>query len=163
LPWTVERLVQYLRKGWTTCMAPQQGRWFQWCTIFRRLPSGCEGDAYIASLDTRRSSAKKTRRNRRARASAASTAEPGAQVYAGACALCHGAGSASTERCSIAQLRARCPPANLIHIIQEGILPREGSADLGCRLRARSATRNWSSSQLPARAFHRCALETCGR
>jgi mono/diheme cytochrome c family protein len=85
---------------------------------------------YVASLDSRPAAEREKRAIEiAARGSGArAAAEPGAGVYAGACAGCHGIGRREhgALQLSLSTSVALPTPRNLIRIILEGILPPEG-------------------------------------
>jgi mono/diheme cytochrome c family protein len=137
LPWTAERLLAYLRRGVDDVHGAAAGPMLPVVHDLSRVP---EPDvramaAYIASLDPRPLEERQKKGEeiiaRGANASAgASGSEPGASIYAGACASCHGAlrREHGTLQLSLSTSLSLPTPNNLIHIILEGIVPREGSA-----------------------------------
>ncbi len=130
-PWTVERLVQYLHTGADDVHGAAAG---PMAPVVHDLSGVPEQDVkaiavYVASLDPR--SAAEREKNAEAAAKRPApelSADPGAAIYAGACAQCHGAQRAQHGALNLrlSSALALSTPTNAVRIIEEGIVPRNG-------------------------------------
>lgn len=137
VPWTAAALAEYLRTGWADAHALAAG---PMTGVVRNLSQADEGDVnaishYIESLDTRPAGVREAQARRvlaipprGARPSSAADVARGAAIYAAACGECHDRGRAA-EGGALPLPLAIAPslptPANLIHIVRGGIVPRE--------------------------------------
>jgi mono/diheme cytochrome c family protein len=133
VPWTADSLATYLRTGITDAHSLTAGPMAE---VVRSLGRASEEDVraiafYIAALDTRPDEQRQAQATKALatppRGRAAST-DRGAVIYAGACADCHDRGRAAEGGAlllSLAIAPALPTPSNLIHIIREGIVPKE--------------------------------------
>jgi len=137
LPWTEDALAQYLRNGVAPDHALAAG---PMADVVRNLSRAAPDDVraianYIAALDTRPASAREQQAQQvrarlpRPRITTMDGAQArGERVYAGACADCHDRGRAADGGAlpmPLAIAVALPTPANLIHIVRDGIVPRE--------------------------------------
>lgn len=123
--WTADQLYEYLRRG----SEPQHGIAAGPMTpVTHNLAGADESDVraiatYVASLMPPRDNAAPGRSERVA-------TDDGAQIFAGACALCHDGASGTLSTPPIAlglTTSLNAPdPANAIHIIMEGLSPESG-------------------------------------
>jgi mono/diheme cytochrome c family protein len=150
VPWTAEQLYRFLRYGFDDVHEITAG---PMAAVTHNLAAVPEQDvraiaAYIASLDREPTLARRQRADealsdaKRAETSATAagplpiaadgvrSAQNGAAIYAGACALCHDNGrttsSGSALHLALSTSVANPTPGNLISIIVQGITPREG-------------------------------------
>jgi mono/diheme cytochrome c family protein len=150
VPWTAEQLYRYLRYGFDDVHDITAG---PMAAVTHNLAVVPEKDlraiaAYIASLDTEPTLARRQRADealayaKRAETSAtaarprpvavdgARSAQSGAAIYAGACALCHDNGRTSSSggalHLALSTSVANPTPGNLVSIILQGITPPEG-------------------------------------
>ncbi len=132
VPWTPEAMAAYLRTGIADAHAIAAG---PMAGVVRNLGRAAPDDVqalarYAAALDTRPAAVRAAQAARtlsvppRGRAPASG---PGAIIYAGACADCHDRGRAA-DGGALPLPQAIAPalptPANLIHIIRDGIVPQ---------------------------------------
>ena len=134
-PWTVDRLVQYLRTGVDDVHEAAAG---PMAPVVHDLSQVAENDVraiavYVASLDNRPLQEREKKgeefaaRSVTRGAPAASETSRGATIYTGACATCHvGRRQHGALELSLSTSLALPKPNNLLHIIQEGITPRDG-------------------------------------
>lgn len=149
VPWTAERLYTYLRTGLDDLHAVPAG---PMAPIVRNLASTPEQDVraiatYVASIigppdrgrqELAQALIEQAQSKEISRAPAATgdprasdrTAADGAAVYAGACGFCHDSGRATSSGGALPlalSIAVMLPtPRNLIHIIQDGIIPPGG-------------------------------------
>lgn len=133
VPWTADSLAAYLRTGITDAHGLTAGPMAE---VVRNLARVSEEDVqaiarHMAALDTRPAEQRKAQATKALaappRGRAAST-DRGAVIYAGACADCHDRGRAAEGGAlplSLAIAPALPTPGNLIHIIRDGIVPKE--------------------------------------
>lgn len=133
VPWTADAMATYLRTGIADAHALTAG---PMTPVVRNLAQAADEDvraiaAYIESLDTRHA-AVRHEQARKALATPprgrAASAGNGAAIYAGACADCHDRGRAAEGGAlplPLAIALAIPTPANLIHIVRDGIIPKE--------------------------------------
>lgn len=135
VPWTAQAMAAYLRSGIAEAHALAAGPMIG---VVRNLAQVDEADIgaialYFESLDTRAAAVREGEARKalaagpRGRALAAG-AGAGAMIYAGACADCHDRGRAAEGgalRLPLAIGLTLPTPANLIHIVRDGIVPKE--------------------------------------
>ncbi|MBW8832562.1 MAG: cytochrome c [Burkholderiales bacterium] len=137
IPWTEEALAQYLRNGVAPDHALAAG---PMANVVRNLSHGDPQDIqaiahYIASLDARPASARAQQAQkvlaelpRPGIAKADARHTRGEQVYAAACAECHDRGrgvDGGALPMPLAIAITLPTPSNLVHIVRDGIVPRE--------------------------------------
>jgi mono/diheme cytochrome c family protein len=187
MPWTVDRLVSYLRKGVDDVHGAAAG---PMKPVVHNLSGVPEQDVramatYVISLDPR-PAAERERQADDVASRGASTPSgngPGQAMYASACAVCHGANRREHGALRLSQSTAvHLPtPQNLIRIIREGIVPAEGEAgpwmpefgsaltdqqltDLVTYMRARFSTQPaWRDVAGEVRRTNRAALQVSRR
>jgi mono/diheme cytochrome c family protein len=132
VPWTAAAMTEYLRTGLADAHAIAAG---PMAGVVRNLAGVPADDVaaiaqYVVALDTRSEAARSAQANAtRAlppRGKAVETG-PGAAIYAGACAECHDRGRAADGgalQLPLAIAPTLPTPANLIHIIRDGIVPK---------------------------------------
>jgi mono/diheme cytochrome c family protein len=139
-PWTAQHLYRYLRHGFSDRHDVPAG---PMAPVVHNLATVPEGDvrAIAAYVAAQIGPATPERQARRAAAAAAPSAADSAErlyragqiVYAGACAGCHDSGRLSPSSGDALQLQLstslRLPtPRNFIHIVLDGITPRDGES-----------------------------------
>lgn len=149
VPWTAEQLYRYLRYGFDDVHDISAG---PMAGVTHNLAAVSEYDVraiavYIASLAAEPTLARRQRSEeilayakraetaaaagpRPAAADAVQTRQSGAAIYAGACAVCHDNGRATSSsgalHLALSTSVTNPTPSNLIRIIVQGIRPREG-------------------------------------
>ncbi len=130
-PWTVERLVQYLRRGSEEAHGAAAG---PMAPVVHDLSGVPEQDVkaiavYIASLDPRSAEEREKAGLAAAKRPAPNPAgDPAAAIYSGACSQCHGAHRAEHDALNLrlSSALALPTPTNAIRIVRAGIQPRDG-------------------------------------
>ncbi|MFO1184969.1 MAG: cytochrome c [Bauldia sp.] len=138
VPWTVETMTAYLRRGWAEQHSASSG---PMQVVYHNLGEVPESDvkAMATYLVAKAGPPSADRQKRAADAIAKAAANPaggsaageGADVFAGACANCHrNGGPTLAGRLPMGLYTAvNAPdPRNLIHVVMDGLRPREGEA-----------------------------------
>jgi mono/diheme cytochrome c family protein len=131
VPWTVEAMAAYLKRGIAEQHAQSAG---PMTSVVHELSQVNDADVraiatYVVSLDKRSAEERKRAADAALQRARAATAQRGNAVYDGACADCHNLGRAQEGGALELPLGTALTvptPRNLAYIIRDGIVPREG-------------------------------------